>query len=426
MTIFKTSLFTLIVSVAIALCSCEQIEDIKKDQPDTPVDSSETIVGKVTEIGTPAGSAESKTIGVAGGSFSSSDNRIKVEVPEGAFTSDQTLSIQPITNTNGPGKGIAYRISPHDITFAKPVKITFNYTEEEISTSFPEALAIAYQDENQVWQAIGVSELDTVNRSVTILTDHFSDWSLFTSLDLVPPTSTVNPGETIELELVGYFEDDMLVPMVAGQKAPIMEKRDVSQYVKQWTLAGEGVLKANGVKATYSAPSTVPALNPVAVTLELDLKQKGKFFLVRNLFIGRPGVYIKFDNRDYLHLDGEARYLAEGDLTVLTGGTTSEGRNYGLSIIWGGKISMQTFHWTSKLPDFNFNWDARYMYKHHYNLDISPGKLIITGYGEVDGYVTGTFLLEAAGLLDTQAPPGTPPFIKQGKIEGYFRVKRKI
>lgn len=64
------------------------------------------------------------------------------------------------------------------------------------------------------------------------------------------------------------------------------------------------------------------------------------------------------------------------------------------------------------------------MYLHYYNQEISPGKLTITGYGEVDGYVTGTFYLEGAGLLDGQAPAGTNPWLRKGKIEGYFRVKR--
>ena len=37
--------------------------------------------GKVTAVGTPAGTAESKVIGVGGGSFTSSDGRITIDFP---------------------------------------------------------------------------------------------------------------------------------------------------------------------------------------------------------------------------------------------------------------------------------------------------------------------------------------------------------
>jgi hypothetical protein len=421
---YTNAVMALLLIMATTFYSCEQIDDINKDIPENPADSSNTVGGKVTDIGTPVGVAESTVIGASGGSLSTADARLKIEVPEGAFTSDQTVVIQPITNNNEPGKGLAYRISPHDITFAKPVKITFNYTEEDIKTSFPEALSIAYQDKKQVWQGIGVSKLDTTNQSVSIYTTHFSDWSLFTSLDLFPPTSIANPGETIELELVGYFDEDLLVPIAAGQEAPIMGKRAVSKYAKEWTLAGSGILKPNGPKATYTAPSQIPAVNPVAVTLELDLKQKGKFFLVRNIFIGRAGIYLKLDNNEYFHMDGEVRYLAPANMTMLTGGTVVEGQTRGISIHWEGKISMQSFHWTTKLPLFNYNYEGRYMYLHYFEQEISPGKLTITGYGEAGGYVTGKFYLEAAGLLDGQAPAGQYPWLRKGKIEGYFMVKR--
>jgi hypothetical protein len=228
----------LLLILASTFYACKEQDDIIK-KPENPV------VGKVTELGTPVGMAETAIIGPGGGSLTTSDKRVKIEVPSGAFASDQTVTIQPITNTNGPGKGLAYRITPHTITFAKAVKITFHYTEGELGSSIPEALGIAYQDEKRVWQAVGVSQLDTINRKVSVYTMHFSDWSLFTFLDLLPNAMTVNPGETIELQLVGYFGDDQLVPLAAGEEAPLVEKRDVAAYVKEWTLAGAGALKAN-------------------------------------------------------------------------------------------------------------------------------------------------------------------------------------
>jgi hypothetical protein len=417
------SFLALLLILTTAFSACKEQDDIII-QPEKPEETPHNVAGKVTEIGTPVGVAETALIGPAGGSFTTSDKRVKIEVPSGAFSSDQTVAIQPITNTNGPGKGLAYRITPYNVTFAKAVKITFHYTEDELNSSFPEALGIAYQDKNRIWQAVGVSQLDATNRTVSVQTTHFSDWSLFTSLDLHPDAMMVNPGETIELQLFGYFGQEMLVPMVPGEEAPIADKTDLTGYVKGWTLAGAGVLRPNGAKATYTAPSVIPAVNPVAITLEVDLKQKSRYFLVRNLFIGRPGIFLKLNNGDYFHMDGEVRYLAPADMSVLGGGTVIGGQHRAISIHWLGKINRETFLWTLKNPVFNYNTDGRYIHQHFYKQEVSPGKLTITGYGEVNGYVSGTFYLEGAGLLDGQPAPGQDPWLGKSKIEGYFRVKR--
>ncbi|MBP0905439.1 hypothetical protein ACFSKN_09970 [Mariniflexile gromovii] len=419
---YKINILVLLTLLTVAFISCED-EGVKNDDNGNP---SGPVVGKVTEIGVPLGEVETTIIGPSGGSFSTSDNRLRIDVPAGAFTSDQTLTVQPITNNNGPGKGLAYRLSPHSLTFSKPIKLTFSYTDEETSTTFAEALAIAYQDKYKVWQAIGISELDLINKTVSVYTTHFSDWSLFESFHIIPATSTVSLGETIELKVVGYFGEDLLVPLVAGEQAPITEPREASQYVKKWTLAGSGVLKSTGAKATYTAPNQVPTVNPVAVTAEVDLKHKGKYFLVRNLYIGQTGIYLKLDNNDFFHMEGEVRYIQDADLSMLTGGTILNGETRGIAIHWQGKISKQTFQWTSEFPLFNYNYQSRYMYLQYYYQEVSPGSLIITGYGDVGEYVTGTFYLEASGLLDSQVPAGGNPWPRKGKIEGFFKVRRSI
>jgi hypothetical protein len=427
--LIKTGLLLMIVAL-LSLFSCRpddeniKIED-PKENPEAPGGNQGPSVGKVTDIGSPVGTLETTTIGPAGGSFVTSDQRLKIEVPQGTFSSDQVITVQPITNENGPGIGLAYRITPHDVAFSKPVKLTFKYAEEDIITSAPEALGIAYQDENKIWKALGGSVLDTVSKAISVTTTHFSDWSVFLSFDLFPPTSVLNPGETVQLELMGYLLEDIGVSLKIGDEMVIVEPRDLTPFVKEWTLAGAGTLTPNGSKAVYTAPAITPKVNPVAISLELKLNQPGRFFLVRNILIGQEGIYLKLDNEEYFHMHGQVHYLAPADMSVLTGGTAVDGQNKGISIHWQGKLSINTFTWTEKMPLFNYNYDARYMYLHYFQKTVSPGKLEITGYGEVDGYVTGTFQLEASGLLDTQAKPGQDAWLRKGKIQGYFRVKRK-
>ncbi|HMU72638.1 MAG TPA: hypothetical protein PKD93_07850, partial [Ferruginibacter sp.] len=88
--------------------------------------------GKVTAVGTPAGTAESKVIGVGGGSFTSSDGRITIDFPAGALNDNQTIGIEPISNHVSGAAGLAYRITPHNLNFNLPVKVSFNYGDSDI------------------------------------------------------------------------------------------------------------------------------------------------------------------------------------------------------------------------------------------------------------------------------------------------------
>src|SRR5688500_10913461 len=118
----KKIFFLLAILVMVASFSCKKSVI---DKP-TPVPAAPL----VTAAGTPDGVANSKLITAAsGGSITSTDGKITVDIPAGALTNNETITIQPVTNTTGLGQGKAYRLTPHGLAFNKPVTITFPYTD---------------------------------------------------------------------------------------------------------------------------------------------------------------------------------------------------------------------------------------------------------------------------------------------------------
>jgi hypothetical protein len=137
--------------------------DSTTPDPTNPTPST-TEPGAVQPVGTPRGTAVIKTIGSAGGSISSEDGRFTVAIPAGALATDVAISMQPITNTNGTGKGDGYRMLPDGQKFAKPVTMTIKYSDEDLAQTIDEALGIAYQNVQGVWMAVGGVQLDKTQR----------------------------------------------------------------------------------------------------------------------------------------------------------------------------------------------------------------------------------------------------------------------
>jgi hypothetical protein len=130
---------------------------------------------------------------------------------------------------------------------------------------------------------------------VSIQTDHFSDWSMLTGIQLRPSQATVKTGASQVLQIrtcnnnVAPEEpDDQLVPLIyACEDTP-----DATYGFGNWSVNGvaggsadSGTVVADGDsatnKATFTAPESVPAGNPVAVSVEvLDLENPGEFTIL--------------------------------------------------------------------------------------------------------------------------------------------------
>jgi hypothetical protein len=280
----------------------------------------------VNEPGEPTGAAVSASIGPQGGSLTSADGTVSLQVPAGALDAATTISIQPITNNAPLGvAGGAYRFSPDGQRFKVPAKLTFRYTDQMLGGSSPELFWILTQAADGSWKALLKSSVNAANRTVSGEIKHFSDWVVgkFMDLTLAPESSTLEPGASVQLGVTGFKsssadaadEEDDLAPLVSEEilelapigdyLAPIVDpsEKTTTINVKQWRLGGEGQLQGNGLTAKYTAPGRVPSRNPVAVSLELEYGKstpRQKLLLVSNIRIVEKGVFtFTLDGKTY-------------------------------------------------------------------------------------------------------------------------------
>ncbi len=372
-------------------------------------------IGAVTPVGTPEGAVVTATIGPAGGTIQSADKRIQVQIPAGALTANQTISVQPLNQNNCPaGAGQAFRLTPHGLTFAKPATITFQYTTKDINGSTPELVRVAYQTDQGIWKSPAVKGLDTTARTVSVQTTHFSDWGLFKTMYISPEQSFVNPGGSQKLKVYQAGKE------VAGGDeliVPLPELVDI-KYIEKWSLAGAGTLAHQHNTGDYYAPEAIPSTNPVSVTVFLNKTETidGKLYkdlrLVADIFVAPEGISLQAGGGAWQTISGGANINSTQNIVA--------GQVGNLSVIigWVGNPT-GVYQWTAGTQvSFVHQTSPAFFYSHMYGKTVSGGSLQVNN--EDQTWIVGTFTLTGAGWIDT-TPPG-----KMGMtaIKGVFRVKR--
>lgn len=229
-----------------------------------------------TEVGTPMGTPASKTIGTSGGELVSGDGLLKLEVPEGALSADTELVMQPITNTSYGAAGVAYRLTPDGLKFAKPVTLRFTYTDDDVAGSSPAMLVIVTQKSDRSWEPVldGYA-LDTTAKTVSITTTHFTDWGKMRTVDLVPAFSKVKVGQTASPYVQQCFRG---VGEAGAGQTPFcyhLSANEAVKYISNWSV--NGVTGGNSTVGTitgdieigrFVAPDEVPDTKIVLLTVD--------------------------------------------------------------------------------------------------------------------------------------------------------------
>jgi len=415
------------------LSGCILIACSKKDAPENSQPgggggekpTGET-TGLVTATGVPAGTPESKQIGVEGGTFIASNGALKIDIPAGAFTTTQTVSVQPITNENKVGTGLAYRITPHNVAFKKPVTLTFNYTDSNLLRTIPQGLAIAYQDEKGVWQRLSHQQRDTVAKSISVQTTHFSDWGLFEMLHISPSRGFVDPGGSLALKVYKVLpyetiDDELDVP---GVPMPVGDT--TGALITEWTAVGGGTVQGTGSSVIYAAPNTMPEKNPVAVTARVATKTNAKLLLVSNIFVGKEGINFRINNGPWINAKSILGAIKVNDTLYTMQGVPIINNVPGgsFTISWLRGDAHKTEAWGLKFPSLQYADGNAITYWQFFakpnSVEVSPGYFsTVDFYGD---YVTGSFLLTRAGK-ETMVYPSAQ--WETARIEGHFRVKWK-
>ena len=170
--------FLILITMVMSFSTC-----IDSDPPVAPGPNDN--IPQPTLVGFPIDIPTTKTIGAAGGTVSSLDERITVTIPAGALSGDTEITIQPITNFAPNGNGNGYQLSPEGIKFNKPIKITFKHGQE-VSATMPPLTGIAFQGTDGIWYSSGKFAWDETNKTVSTETTHFSSWVNFDNWKLFP------------------------------------------------------------------------------------------------------------------------------------------------------------------------------------------------------------------------------------------------
>lgn len=223
----------------------------------------------ITAIGKPDGEKSEMKIGKEGGSFTSSDGRIRLIVPEGAVSKKTMFRIQPATNLMPNGNGKAYQMEPSGINFNKPLQLVFHYSDEDTEGNAPDLLGLAMQDDKGKWFALNKTVLDSLAKTLTAAIHHFSAYVNFSKAKISPASARVKVNGTRRLQIVGAFWDD------TDDDAELIPLGIVEYPEMKWSVNGipkgnsaTGIISASqSGSAIFQAPAQIPEQNPVAVTV---------------------------------------------------------------------------------------------------------------------------------------------------------------
>ncbi|MBD2704035.1 hypothetical protein IC229_25545 [Spirosoma sp. BT702] len=438
-------LFGLLILLSLASCK-KTIDVVTLGQPGNVPTQNQNRPGQVYPVGKTLETPITTTIGPAGGMLTSADKRLTINVPAGAVETAQQFSIQPISSTGPQSLGNAFRLSPHGVTFKKPVTLRVTYDPATLSGTVAEVLALAYQNEKGIWMLAAKGKVDTVAHTVSVETTHFSDWAILERAKLLPEIGFVKPGEKLGLEVM-VLDDNLLVPMTTDTEVPAPYQSPTQLVdVSSWKLAGLGTLTPAIWKASYLAPATVPARNPVAVSIKLngpttiDGKPFGELWLVSTIYVGEEGLMYRINGGKWVHTISpqgvQVLNTPAGKLLNMNSGITADGNNLGVTIqslqppVESDELSMITYSgmnmpWTPDGSGAMFNLadaKARTNYKHFYHVGKvvypSPGGITFYQFGKAGGYVIGKFEIGKGEGFNEQGSVGTV------RIEGHFRIKR--
>ena len=244
-----------------------------------------TAKGTVTPVGTARGDPVTQTIGAGGGSLTSATGKVTLTVPPGALASDAQVTLEGLSGTAPSAVGDGIRLSS-TAPFSQPVTLAFQYDPAALPDGSAGAASLAVQKVDGTWLPLSGTTADasTVSASsdfaevatasgVRFLrlaaAGSFSplDIDLFELVFMSPPEATIQVSQTQNLSLNVHqvtppstdpSEDDLAAP---GKLIP--SHSSCGDW--SWSTTA-GTIAPGDTGAVFTAPASIPATNPVAVS----------------------------------------------------------------------------------------------------------------------------------------------------------------
>jgi hypothetical protein len=189
-----------IVVVALAALACGPA--MKKSTGGTS--GGDDGVRTATPLGTPVSRTVSATISPSGGTLASADGSLKIVVPAGAVSSSTVLTLTPIANTAHGAVGGAFRLGPEGTTFAVPVLLTFKAPDKYPPGTSIAGVGVEYQDRLGFWHKVDVVSRSTSLNTISVSTNHFSDWALTWQTTTAAAEGPIKLIQTVGVPFTAY------------------------------------------------------------------------------------------------------------------------------------------------------------------------------------------------------------------------------
>jgi hypothetical protein len=401
-----------------------------------------TGIGAIRTTGTALETVRNTVIGPAGGKLVSRDGKIQVDIPAGAVAANTTFGITAITSTSDAGLGGAYRITPH-IKFSKPVTLTMSYAGQIDSVGSPCYLLPGYQDSTGAWKMVTKRTINEQQQTVSVQTDHFSDWTLLTPFKLTPAYSVIAPGDQVVLTVGAFVRIKLGVITSPGNACNIFaedqqEEVYVEEYyvlpdafVDKWiSLAGESegagrLVRAEKGAIYNSSNHDAPLINPVTILCFLKNRQQPMKAVIRIRPV-KLGVYIETGGTMHFYDEGTAHVDVDGmgiEWERTVGGETFHGNIMLRGTLAGSRpwTEENQFHWepehTSPRLLYQSFWDD--------GLKVSSGFVNVIKVGKVGEIIEGHFELSNAGEYRSATGTSDIEYLGVKTVRGSFRVIRR-
>ena len=407
-------------------------KDVANETPAPPVEAVKRSKGN------PLGEPVSKMIDAAGGMLEAADKRMKVIIPPGAVTEATNFSIQLVQNTLTESSRPAFRLLPEGVEFKKPVTVEFSYKEKDLEGTAAGLLHLAYQDAEGIFYMVMETTRDENNQTLSTQTTHFSDWTFVEALKVEVDKPELNVGESANLKLMRY--ETLITPLVKdppiGYYAEFYGPQSQLSKIK-WSLAvGSGKITPAGIKCTYTAPATVPEVNPALISVTVPVWNDTKKDYSSQGIITVP-ITIVEDEYFVYTLDGVAHVNNRGDCATpncismeadnFYVAAQMKSNQYILIRLLGDEFGTKSYPYGLEdeqayimlTTDDEFDWMSSYYPCEHCEEAHSQGSVKLTKYEAVGGYVEGSFTGEVWYQDGSYNPP-------KKAIAGKFRVKRTI
>ena len=130
---------------------------------------------------TPGGMPTMTMVGPSGGSVSSTDGNLAVNIPAGALPADVTITTEPAEAPAAGAVGTVYEIGPTGTQFAMPVTLTLHYDMTALSGASESSLRVATFAGGS-WQLLPGAVVDTQAKTVSGVTTHLSPYAIVTEM----------------------------------------------------------------------------------------------------------------------------------------------------------------------------------------------------------------------------------------------------